>query len=141
MTSRLVFDEKDRVGKWVAEQVEQSAAWGSFYAMGVERDGEIVAGIVFNNMNGSNATCHIAVSRPGKDMIKLLHHAARYAFEQLGLKRLTGMVPASKPNVLKFDLNLGWEEEFVMQDAAFDGGPLHVLKMTPATCRWLKKGS
>jgi hypothetical protein len=134
----LVFDQKDRVGEWVARKVDQTASWGSFYAMGIERDGEIVAGIVFNNMNGVNATCHIAIEKAGKAFLELLCHAANYAFNHCKLKRLTGMVPASKPDVLAFDLHLGWQEEFVMQDAAFDGGPLHVLVMRPETCRWLK---
>jgi hypothetical protein len=133
----LIFDQKERVGAWVAERVEQSASWGSFYAMGAERNGVLVAGIVFNNMNSHNAMCHIAIEKPGKDMLKLLTHAAHYAFRFCGLKRITGMVPASKPDVLAFDLRIGWVEEFVMQDAAFDGGPLHVLVMRPENCRWL----
>lgn len=130
--------DKERVGKWVADRVEQSTGWGGFFAMGAERHGELVAGIVMNNYNGVNATCHIAIAKPGKDMIELLRAFAHYAFRQCRLKRLTGMVPASKPDVLKFDLNIGWQEEFVMQDAAQDGGPLHILKMTPDTCRWLE---
>ena len=51
----LIFDDKERVGAWVAEQVEQRAEWGSFYAMGAEVDGKIVSGVVFNNFNECNA--------------------------------------------------------------------------------------
>lgn len=138
MSTRLVFDEKDRVGQWVAEQTEQSAGWGSFYAMGVELHGEIVAGIVVNNYNGTNATCHIAVKKPTKAFVKLLEHVADYAFNQCKLKRLTGMVPSNKPDVLKFDKHLGWEEEFVMKCGAPDGYDMHVLVMWPEKCRWLK---
>jgi len=54
--SRLVFDDKKRVGAWVAEEVQQRSEWGSFYAMGAEIDGQLVSGIVFNNFNESNAT-------------------------------------------------------------------------------------
>lgn len=139
MTSRLVTDDKARIGSWVAQQVEQSAQWGSHSAFGVERDGEIVAGVVVNNFNGHNATCHIAVSRPGKDMITLLRAVADYAFRQCKLKRLTGLVDASKPHVLAFDKHIGWEEEFLMKQAGSDGGDLHVLVMWPHTCRWLEK--
>lgn len=135
---RLVIDQKERVADWVARRVEQSASWGSFYAMGVERDGELVAGVVVNNYNGANATCHIAIDRPGKDTITLLRAVADYAFRHCKLKRLTGLVPASKPEVLEFDLHLGWEMEFVMRSAAYDGGDLHVLVMWPDKCRWLE---
>lgn len=135
----MIFDDKERVGAWVAEQVEQKASWGAFYAMGVEQGGEIVAGIVMNNFNGSNATCHIAVTKPGKAMIRLFEAFCDYAFNQCKLKRLTGMVPESKPKVLAFDLHLGWEQEFVMKCAAPDGEDMHILVMRPDRCRWLKR--
>lgn len=136
---RLVTDQKERVAEWVAQRVEQSASWGSFYAMGVERDGELVAGVVVNNYNGANATCHIAIDSPGKDTITLLRAVADYAFRQCKLKRLTGLVPASKQDVLDFDLHIGWEKEFLMRCGAPDGGDLHVLVMWPDKCRWLEK--
>ena len=69
--SRLVFEDKERVGAWVAEQVEQRAEWGSFYAMGAEVDGKIVSGVVFNNFNECNATAHIACSKPNKLFLEL----------------------------------------------------------------------
>ena len=137
--SRLIFDDKARVGAWVAEQVDQFASWGDFYAMGVESQGQITAGIVFNDFNGANAATHIAVKKPSKAFLELLQHAGKYAFVACKLKRLTGLVPASKPKVLAFDKHLGWEEEFVMKSAAPDGGDLHVLVMWPERCKWLKE--
>lgn len=134
----LIFSDKHRVGQWVADQVEQSASWGDFYAMGVEQDGEIVAGIVFNNFNGSNATCHIAVKKPGKAFVNLLEHAADYAFNHCALNRLTGLVDASNTKALKLDKHIGFEEEFLMKKAAPDGGDLHVLVLWPENCRWWK---
>lgn len=133
----LIFNDKERVGAWVAKQVEQTASWGSFYAMGIEHSGELVAGVVVNNYNGANATTHIAVTRPTRELPELLRHVCLYAFRQCGLKRLTGMVPESKPKVLAFDKHLGFEEEFVMPCAAADGGALIILVMWPDKCRWL----
>jgi RimJ/RimL family protein N-acetyltransferase len=137
MSAVLVFDEPQRIGAWVAAQVEQSASWGDFHAIGAVLDGEVVAGVVFNNYNGVNCTVHIAIVRRGRFLIELFRAVCDYAFRHCGLKRMTGMVPASKPQVLAFDLHLGFEEEFVMREAAFDGGDLPVLVMRPAGCRWL----
>jgi hypothetical protein len=136
--ANLVFDRKELVGAWVADQVGQTGDWGSFYAMGVESKGELIAGIVFNNFNGANATCHIAVERPNKAFVKLLEAAADYAFNLCGLKRLTGMVPSNEPHILAFDKHLGWEEEFIMKDGA-PGADMHILVMWPDRCRWLRK--
>jgi hypothetical protein len=136
--AELVLDQKERVGAWVAQKVGQSSDWGSFYAMGVEQNGEIVAGIVMNNFNGANATCHIAVDKPSKAMIKLFQEFCNYAFNFCKLKRITGMVPSNEPHIIAFDKHLGFEEEFVMKDGA-PGADMHVLVMRPDTCRWLRK--
>ncbi len=135
----LIFDQKARVGEWVARQVGQSASWGDFYAMGLEQDGEIVAGIVFNGFNKHNATAHIAVSKPSRMFLELLEHAAGYAFNQCGLKRLTGLVEMSNTKAMALDRHIGWEEEFVMRSAAADGGDLQVFVLWPDKCRWLKR--
>lgn len=136
MSQRLVFDERERVAKWVADKVDQKSDWGSFYAMGAERDGELVAGIVMNNFNGANAVAHIAIAKPGKDTYALFRAFSDYAFRQCGLRRLTGLVPSDMPKVLAFDLRLGFEEEFIMRSAAPDGHDMHVLVMWADTCPW-----
>lgn len=135
---QYLFDESERVGKWVADQINDDCHWGNFYAMGVEKDGELVAGVVINEYNGSNAVCHIAISKPGKYIIGLFRYVADYAFNHCKLNRLTGMVPSNKPDVIAFDKHLGFEEEFVMKKAARGGHDLHILVIWPETCRWLK---
>jgi RimJ/RimL family protein N-acetyltransferase len=134
----LVFDQKEAIGAWVAQQVNQTCEWGSFYSLGIVRDGEIIAGVVFNNFNGANATCHIAISKFSRVMPAMIEHSCKYAFEFCGLKRLTGMVPSNEPKILAFDKHLGFEEEFVMKDGA-PGADMHVLVMWPDKCRWLRK--
>lgn len=136
---RYVFDEKARVGKWVSEQIDNGlGSWGEFYAMGVEKDGELVAGVVVNEYNGSNAACHIAVTKPGKYLIQLFRYVADYAFNHCKLNRLTGAVPSNNQKALKFDKHLGFEEEFVMKKAAAGGHDLHILVVWPENCRWLQ---
>jgi RimJ/RimL family protein N-acetyltransferase len=136
--AQLVFDQSARVGEWVAERIGQTGSWGDFYAMGIEKDGQIIAGVVFHNYNGANAVCHVAVDKPTKLLVPFLHHLADYAFNHCKLKRLTGMVPTDKPGVIAFDKHLGFEEEFVMKDGA-PGADIMVLVMWPDKCRWLRK--
>jgi RimJ/RimL family protein N-acetyltransferase len=134
-TSRLIFDDSERVGAWVAEQVEQLSSWGGFYAMGAEKDGQIMGGVVFNNFNGSNATAHIAVSKPNKMFLELLDHAFVYAFETLGLRRLTGLVEADNSKALKLDKHIGFVEEGVMKHGGSDGQDMIVLVLWPENYR------
>ena len=138
MAKKVVTDQSDRVGAWVAAQVGQTASWGGFYAIGLEDEcGQIVAGVVMNNYNGANATCHIAVAKPCKAMLDLFAAFCDYAFRYCKLKRLTGLVPSTELAVLAFDKKLGFELEAVLRDGA-PGGDMCVLVMRPETCRWLK---
>ena len=127
----LIFDDKDRVGEWVAEKVDQVSSWGDFYAMGAEVKGEIVSGVVFNNFNESNSTCHIAVSKPNKLFLELLDHAYGYAFGQCGLKRLTGLVASDNHKALKLDKHIGFVEEGVMRQAGRQGQDIITLVLWP----------
>jgi RimJ/RimL family protein N-acetyltransferase len=129
--SRLVFDDKERVGAWVAEEVVQRSEWGSFYSMGAEIDGQLVSGIVFNNFNEYNATCHIAVSKPNKLFLELLDHAFVYAFEGCGLKRLTGLVEADNSKALKLDEHIGFVKEGIMKQAGSEGQDMVILVLWP----------
>lgn len=127
----LIFDDKDRVGKWVAEKVDQVSSWGDFYAMGAEVKGEIVSGVVFNNFNEANSTCHIAVSKPNRLFLELLDHAYGYAFGQCGLKRLTGLVASDNHKALKLDKHIGFVEEGVMRQAGRQGQDVIMLVLWP----------
>jgi len=133
--SRLIFDDKERVGTWVAERVKQLASWGDFYAMGAELNGELVSGVVYNNVGASNATCHIAVSKPTKTLSELLDHAFVYAFKQLGLKRLTVFVESTNEKSLKITSHIGFVEEGVMHQAGDNGQDVIIKVLWPGNYR------
>jgi RimJ/RimL family protein N-acetyltransferase len=136
--SEIVTNQVERVADWVASRVGQVGGWGPAYAMGLEdASGKLTAGIVLNNFNGANATCHIAIDRPSKALFGLLQAFCDYAFRQCRLKRITGMVPSNETRVIEFDKKLGFETEFVMRDGA-PGADMHVLVMWADKCRWLK---
>jgi len=133
--SNLVFNDKERVGSWVAERVKQLASWGDFYAMGAELNGELVSGVVYNNVGASNATCHIAVSKPTKTLSELLDHAFVYAFKQLGLKRLTVFVESTNEKSLKITSHIGFVEEGVMHQAGDNGQDVIIKVLWPGNYR------
>ena len=133
--SNLIFDDKERVGTWVAERVKQLASWGDFYAMGAELNGDLVSGVVFNNVGASNATCHIAVSKPTKTLSELLDHAFVYAFEQLKLKRLTVFVESTNDKSLKITSNIGFVDEGVMRQAGDEGQDVVIKVLWPGNYR------
>lgn len=136
--SRLVFDEKHRVSDWVATHVGQLSSWGGFYAMGAELNGELTAGLVFNNFTESNASVHLAVSKPTKGLLELLDHGARYAFRTCGLRRLTAPIEESNAKSLKICKRLGFAEEAVMAQAGTGGQDINILVLWPEKYRQRK---
>lgn len=132
---RLIFDDKERVGKWVADQVQQRCTWGSFYAMGAEANGELTAGVVFNNFNETNATAHIACSKPNRLFSDLVDHAFLYAFKECKLRRLTGFVEADNHKALRLDKHIGFVEEGIMRQAGSDGQDMIMLVLWPQNYR------
>tara|TARA_R100000329_G_scaffold54013_1_gene49339 strand:- start:2178 stop:2645 length:468 start_codon:yes stop_codon:yes gene_type:complete len=135
-TSRLIFDDISRVGEWVADQMPDGASpWHEYYAMGAEANGDLVSGIVFENMNGYNANVHIAVSKPTKLFLELLDHAFIYAFQTCGLRRLTGLVEADHIKALHLDLHIGFRIEAVMKGAGSSGQDLLILVLWPENYR------
>lgn len=133
--SQLLLNSRAYVGTWVALQTGQTGDWGSFNAFGIEVNDALVAGVVINNINGANATVHIAIARPSKLLHQLFAVVCDYAFNQLGLLRLTGMVPTDEPKTIAFDKKIGFEEEFVMKDGA-PGADMQFLVMWHDKCRW-----
>jgi len=135
----LILYDRERVADWVAGRVAQRVPWEGYNAFGVEQGGRLTAGIVVHQINGANAFCHIAVDKPNKALFSLFFIVGDYCFRQLGLRRLTGLVPTNEPHIIAFDKKLGFEEEFVMKDAAPEAD-LMVLVMTADKCKWLKRG-
>lgn len=139
MTELILYDRK-RVADWVAGRVRQLSPWEAYNAFGIEQNGELITGVVLHQINGANAFCHIAVDKPTKKLFELFIVIGDYCFRQLGLKRLTGLVPSNEPDVIKFDMKIGFEIEAVLKDAAV-GADLVVLVMKADKCRWLPKGN
>lgn len=138
MKQRLVFDDRERVARWACGGDDPTERYGAYYAMGAERDGELVSAIVMDHYNGANAMAHITIEKPGKDTHALCRAFCDYAFNQLKLKRLTGFVPSVWKSVYELDKKLGFEEEFRFKDG-YPGGDMIVMVMRPETCKWLDK--
>ena len=133
--SRLVFDDKQRVADWVSDQMPNGATWHDYYAMGAEVNGDLVSGIVFEEYNGHNANVHIAVSKPTKLFLDLLDHAFVYAFQTMGVQRLTGLVEADNHKALRLDLKIGFQVEATMTSAGSSGQDVIILVLWPENYR------
>lgn len=133
--SKLVTDT-ERVSEFCARMLE-TEGWASHKAIGLERHGEIIAGVVYENFTGPNIFAHIA-GIPGRRWMtrQFLYAIFHYPFVRLGVERITAPVEASNVDALKLNRNFGFENEAVLR-GAMPSGDLILMVMWKQNCRFL----
>lgn len=135
-SSRLISDVV-RVLSFFREH-EPIEMRSDFKAIGLERNDELIAGVLYDSFNGHNMCIHVA-GRPGTMWLQpqLLRYAFYYPFVELGVRRLTGLVKETNLAARKLDEHLGFVEETRLRGAADDGSDLIVYVMWKDDCRYL----
>lgn len=101
-----------RVALYVGQRNEQRIE-PPFTAMGVDRNGAIVAGAIFRNFNGPD--CDVMVVGDVDAFSPLfVRSIGRYVFEQLGCCRLS--MTTDQPRVVELALRLGAKVEGLKRD-------------------------
>ena len=134
----LVTNDRARVGAWVAEKVGRESPWVTDPALGIEKNGELVAGIVIDNyVKGARASMHCA--GVGKRWLnkEFLFACFDYAFNQLDLKVLVNPVSANNQDSLRFTEHIGFKE-IARVPNGWDGEvDLVLFQLHRKDCRWL----
>lgn len=123
------------VGHWVAAQTDGAYFSAMSQAIGLVRDGELVAGVIYENWNGKSITCHIAfLGRLSKAFLAL---AFRYAFITCGAHKIIAPVMSDNTDALRVVRKMGFLEEARIVDGA-PRGDIVLFTMTAETCRFLR---
>jgi len=95
----------DDVAEFVGKRVN-SIIYPPFTAMGIERDGEIIAGAVFNSFTGCDV--HVTVAGEGftRGFVRAVRH---YVFVQLRCLRIS--IETEKDEVIDYAKRLGAQTE------------------------------
>lgn len=100
----------NRVAAFVSEKLNASFC-PPFTCLGIESDGEIIAGVIFNVFEGSDVHATAAGSRWSKEFMYAL---GEYVFDQLKCLRMTMVV--SERRVGKLAEKLGAKREGVLRN-------------------------
>lgn len=134
---KTITTDSERVNAFVAERMGISG-WSNAVGIGLEEDGQLIAGVTFDYYNGASICMHVAAVEGRRWMTReYLWFCFHYPFEQLGVKRITGLVPETNMDARRFDEHLGFKLETRLQDAAPDGDVL-VYAMFKEDCRFLR---
>jgi len=135
---RLVANDRARVGAWVAEKVGRSEPWINAAALGLEKDGELVAGIVIDGyVPHARGSMHCAGT--GKYWLNrdFLFACFDYAFNFLDIKVLLNPVSANNAASLRFTKHIGFTEVCSVPQAWDGTEDLVLFQLQRSDCRWL----
>lgn len=136
--AKLIFGNEELLLPWAQERVGVTFRRDA-YTIGLEKNGELVAVVVFDSFSEFDCNMHIASDGSSAWMSKsLLISAFSYPFVQLKLNRVTGLVPETNTVALAFDEHLGFVREGLHPMACADGA-LVSLGMTRSSCRFIPK--
>ena len=110
--------------------------WSACQSIGLEKDGELVAGVVFDYFNGASICMHVASDGPHWLNRDFLWYSFWYPFEELKCKRVTGLIPEINIPSRRFAEHLGFTPEARLADA-HPFGDVIVYRMFKDQCRWL----
>jgi len=134
--TKVICDDPERIGKWVSKRTG-TKWWCQHAAIGFEKDGALVAGIVYDNFNGKNIFAHIAAVPNKRWLTKaFLRYMCHYPFNELKVNRVTGMIPSTNKASIRFVEKLGAELETTLKDA-HPKGDLLVYRMIKKNCKYL----
>lgn len=136
---QIVTGHDNDIGQWVFAQAGAEWTPNRGTAIGLVENGEILAGVVYENFNGRNCFVHLSAV-PGRRWLnrEFLWFGFHYAFEQLGCERITGMVASTNKQAMRANEHVGMELESILINAAPDGH-IVVYRMFREDCKWLNR--
>lgn len=134
LTSRIIDQDPDRVGHWMAERGAAIYRQGSS-CIGLERRGELVAGTLYDYCNGASVFANIAITGPITK--PWLWYIFYYPFVQLGVNTLIGLIEPQNVKSQRLAQHFGFTELTGIPDGA-PSGDLLMYVMQKKHCRFLK---
>lgn len=134
---QATIDNQSDLIQWARERIgypfrEDAKAIGF-----VEEDGTIRCVVVYDCFSLCDVCMHIASDGSRKWLRKMTFlEAFDYPFMQLGMRRVTGLVPAKNKAALNFDLRIGFEIEGKCRKALPDDD-VYILGMLRENCPYI----
>jgi len=134
----VIYGQDARVIEWVSARVDTVGFTGAV-GIGLEQDGELIAGVVFDMYTKAGISMHVAALPTRRWMTRdYLYRCFAYPFLQLQCRRITGLVRVDNLEAQRFDEHLGFKREGLLREACEDGTDMIVYGMIREECRWLE---
>ena len=121
-------------GHWVAKRIFGGYFEEKSKSLGLKKDGEFVAGVIYENFNRKSIMCHIAIT--GRMTPFFLFAIFDYPFNVCNVEKIIVPVTSDNTESLKLVKKMGFAEEARLKDAD-PHGDIILLTMLKKDCRFL----
>lgn len=135
---QIITQPNEAIGEFVSRmQNGAHLPWGQFTSIGLVRDGELIAGVIYNNWSAANVCMHVA-AMPGRMWLvpEYLYAIFDYPFNEHNLRRVTGIVPKKNAAARRLDEHVGFKLEGSLRHA-LPHDDLLVYGMLRRECRFI----
>lgn len=127
------------VVEWVSTRLGTDTPLGKAVGIGWQSGDKLVGAVAYDGFNGPNIQMHVASDGSGHWLNrKFLNVIFDYPFNQVKVKRITGLVGEDNLAARRFDEHIGFELEAKLR-GAHPGGDLFIYVMWRHQCRWINE--
>lgn len=137
MLGSVLFGADEMVGDFVKARVEDFEP-RNYTALGVIRNGALVAGVIYHNFRKTDLEVVIAASSPNWCFPATMRTLFAYPFGQLRVQRMTALVGRKNKPSRKLVLGLGFKEEGCCRKAFFNGEDAMIYGLLRNECKFLR---
>jgi len=123
----------EQVARWVCKKLHACYEEGA-EGIGLERAGELVAGVCYENWNGRSIMCHIVID--GRMTPEYLAAIFHYPFIYLGVDKIIVPIVQSNRDSIKFVMKLGFTFTTSLKEAHPDGD-INIYELKREDCRYV----
>ena len=123
----------EQVARWVCKKLHACYEEGA-EGIGFERNGELAAGVCYENWNGRSIMCHIVLE--GRMTPEYLAAIFHYPFVYLGVEKIIAPIVESNKESIRLCMKMGFKQTAVLKDAHPDGD-INIYEMKREECRYL----
>ena len=134
----MLIGDVDLVGNWVVDRTGSALPRSGATAIGLVRDGKIVAGVLYEDFTQASIHISIAVDRGAvlsKDFVFAIFD---YPFNQLGVDKMIAYVNTANKVSMKLTEHFGFVEEARVKGVFLDGDQV-IYSITKDQCHLLKR--
>ena len=127
-------DEKKLMLAWAMKEIHGTLFSEDCHVVGIQSDNKLTGIVVFSNITVTDARVSIRIKDKKAISRKTAKAVFFYAFEYLGVRRITGLIKKSNRRARRLAEKLGFKLEGTIRKASLDNKDLLVYGLLEEEC-------